>query len=133
MMRAKEGGALGHRLVATCALGVSTLGVLLVGTGPAHAATATKARSLIGPTITTPYGPVQVRVRVRGHRLLDVRVLQAPTGDPRSRAITAYAIPALRRQALAAASSRIDGVSGASYTSQAFARSLQGALSRVAR
>ena len=42
--------------------------------------------------------------------------------------ISNFVAPILRSQALAAQSSRIDGVSGATYTSEAYSMSLQGAL-----
>jgi uncharacterized protein with FMN-binding domain len=41
------------------------------------------------------------------------------------------AIPTLEQQAVAAQSAQIDGVSGASYTSMAFAESLQSALTQA--
>jgi uncharacterized protein with FMN-binding domain len=51
-----------------------------------------------------------------------------PNADARSRAISAAAAPILRREAITAGSAAIDAVSGATYTSEAYARSLQAAL-----
>ena len=51
-----------------------------------------------------------------------------PRNDRKSQQINAYAIPALQKQALAAQSASIDGVSGASWTTRAFTSSLQSAL-----
>ena len=49
-------------------------------------------------------------------------------GNPRSQFIDQQPIPLLEQQALAAQSARIQGVSGASYTSAGFDQSLQSAL-----
>ena len=51
--------------------------------------------------------------------------------DPRSVHIDDEAIPQLRQQVLAAQSASIDGVSGATFTSQAYAQSVQSALDQL--
>jgi uncharacterized protein with FMN-binding domain len=84
--------------------------------------------SFTGATVQTPYGDVQVRAVVQGHRLLDVVPLRLTDSSGRSVSISAQAAPILRREALAADSAHIDTVSGASYTSQAYIESLQSAL-----
>jgi uncharacterized protein with FMN-binding domain len=81
-----------------------------------------------GPTVGTPYGPVQVQVTIGGGRLVDVVALQLPGGNGESYQINAYAAPRLREMALQAQSANIDVVSGATFTSRAYAESLQGAL-----
>ena len=48
--------------------------------------------------------------------------------DSRSVAIDNQAIPELRQEVLTAQSANIDGVSGATFTSEAYAASLQAAL-----
>ena len=48
--------------------------------------------------------------------------------DPRDQAINSQAIPLLRSQALSAQSAKIDGVSGATFTSEGYITSLQSAL-----
>lgn len=77
------------------------------------------------------YGTVQVRVRARAGRIVSVTPLQLPQGDARSAQISTTAAPTLARQALAAQSAGIDGVSGASYTSAGYAQSLQSALDQL--
>jgi uncharacterized protein with FMN-binding domain len=52
-------------------------------------------------------------------------------GNFRSQSIDQQSIPILEQQALQAQSADIQGVSGASYTSQGFAQSLQSALGKV--
>ncbi|MGZ4455834.1 MAG: FMN-binding protein [Nocardioides sp.] len=84
-----------------------------------------------GPTISTAYGPVQVQVTTLGKRMTAVKVLQHPSGNPRSDQVNAYALPRLHDEAMAAQSAHIDMVSGATYTSAGYIRSLQAALDRA--
>lgn len=81
-----------------------------------------------GPVIGTRYGPVQVRVTVTGALLTAATAVQLPDGDGRSRQISAAAGPRLDAAAVAAQDAGIDTVSGASYTSDGYRRSLQAAL-----
>jgi uncharacterized protein with FMN-binding domain len=54
-----------------------------------------------------------------------------PDGDRRSASISQQVEPILREYALAADSADIDVVSGATYTSRAYAYSLQSALDQL--
>jgi uncharacterized protein with FMN-binding domain len=76
----------------------------------------------------TSYASVQVAAVLRHGRLVDVRALALPSLDARSRQISAMVAPILRREAIAAGSAHIDTVSGATFTSAAYAQSLQAAL-----
>ena len=76
----------------------------------------------------TPYGDVQVRVVLTGTKITDVVALRLTDSSSLSVSISAQAAPILRREALAAQSSRIHAVSGASYTSAGYIQSLQSAL-----
>ncbi len=87
-----------------------------------------QARTVTGPVVSTRWGTVQVEISVEGGQLTDVVALQLPGGDRRSASISSRVEPTLRSQALSAQSAAIDGVSGATYTSTAYARSLQAAL-----
>lgn len=98
------------------------------GTGTGGTAQVTGARTIAGPTVSTRFGSVQVSVTVDGSQITDVIALQLPDGDRRSSSISSRAEPVLRSQALQAQSAAIDGVSGATYTSEAYAQSLQAAL-----
>jgi FMN-binding domain len=103
------------------------------GTGGASGATPGASvdpagkRTVQGPTVDTRWGPVQVAVTVQDHQLVDVAALQLPAGG-RSGRISSAVEPILRTEALQAQGANIDGVSGATYTSQAYERSLQAAL-----
>lgn len=86
------------------------------------------AKTVDGPTIQTRYGPVQVEITVSGSRVTAVVALQLPDGDRHSAQISSRVQDTLASQALQAQSGSIDGVSGATYTSEAYAQSLQAAL-----
>ncbi len=98
-------------------------------TGPGTTTTTTAGTvQTDGQTVGTPYGPVQVSVVVSNGQIMDVVALQLPGGNSESYQINAYAEPRLREMALQAQSANIDVVSGATFTSLAYAQSLQGAL-----
>jgi uncharacterized protein with FMN-binding domain len=63
-----------------------------------------------------------------GGRLTDVRAVSLPNLDAHSRQLSEIAAPILRREALATNGDDIQSVSGATYTSGAYALSLQGAM-----
>jgi uncharacterized protein with FMN-binding domain len=94
---------------------------------PGSAATKTVA----GPAIQTRYGIVQVQVVVSGQTIKNVSFLQLTADDPRSQEINSQAAPILLQQTLSAQSSQIDGVSGATYTSEGYVESLQSALDQA--
>ena len=81
-----------------------------------------------GSSEGTRYGPVQVRVKIRAHRLVSVDALDYPSSGRRDREISSFALPQLQQEAVAAQSAHIDTVSGATFTSDGYRRSLQSAL-----
>ncbi|MFJ4808691.1 FMN-binding protein [Streptomyces longwoodensis] len=93
-------------------------------------AAAGAARTVTGAVAQTQYGPVQVRVTVSGGRITAAEAVQAPKGGESDRK-TALAVPRLNREAVAAGSADIDSVSGATYTSEGYKKSLQSALDRA--
>jgi uncharacterized protein with FMN-binding domain len=95
------------------------------------AKSATTTRSATGENVPNQYGDVQVRVTVAGGKVTAVTALALPQSDPKSQEISASAAPALSAQALSAQSAQIDGVSGASYTSEGYKTSLQSALDKL--
>ena len=99
---------------------------------PAPAATSGSAASATvdGPVVSTRFGPVQVEVVVAKGKVANVVALQLPTGR-RSGQISSYAEPILHDEALQAQSANIDLVSGATYTSDGYAQSLQAALDKA--
>jgi uncharacterized protein with FMN-binding domain len=110
------------------------------GTGPttgSHTTTSpsTSAAASSRPAITvdgaaemTRYGVVQVRVVIANGAITDVTALQYPQSEREDIRINSKAVPMLRAQVLAAQSAKIDGVSGATFTTDGYITSLQSAL-----
>jgi uncharacterized protein with FMN-binding domain len=92
--------------------------------------TAGATRSLTGDPFDNRYGTVQVRVTVQGRTITDVTMIQMPDSHERSLEISQEAEPLLQQEALQAQSAQIDIVSGATYTSEGYAQSLQSALDK---
>ena len=85
-----------------------------------------KNGTFTGPAVFVNYGTVQVKITVSNGKITDAVAVQAPSG--RNDRWTNMAIPILKQQTLAAQSDKIQGASGASYTSYGWYKSLQGAL-----
>lgn len=102
-------------------------------TAPATTTTTTALRTFDGPVVKNEYGNVQVRLTLQGTQLVDVQALQLPSERARSVSISQTAGPLLRQEALAAQSADIDLVSGATFTSTSYVRSLQAALDQANR
>lgn len=93
--------------------------------------TSGKAQSgtFTGDPNTMRYGTVQVKITISGGKIVDAVAVQAPGGQ--NQRYTDRAIPVMREKTLAAQSSNITSVSGASYTAYAYWVSLQSALSKA--
>ncbi|SDC88567.1 FMN-binding domain-containing protein [Geodermatophilus telluris] len=101
----------------------------VVAASPAGTTTGTDgATTVTGPAVDTRYGPVQVQVTVSGGVITDVEVVEYPDGDRRDQQINSRAVPQLVQETLDAQSADVDMVSGATYTSEGYAESLQAAL-----
>jgi uncharacterized protein with FMN-binding domain len=98
--------------------------------GTTTATTSAATTTVTGSTISTRYGDVAVEVTVANGTVTAVQAVALPSGG-RSGEISAYAAPILASEALTAQSANIDIVSGATYTSQAYAQSLQAALDQA--
>lgn len=79
----------------------------------------------------TPYGPVQVSVTFSGKTITAVNELRSPNDRGRSIEINRYAAPILKSEVLKSQSGHVDTVSGATYTSEGYARSVQSAIDRL--
>ena len=93
-------------------------------------ADAAGAQTVTGPVVATRYGDVEVQVTVAGGTLTSVEAVTLPRGG-RSGQISTSVAPILADEALTAQSAHIDIVSGATYTSEAYAESLQAALDQA--
>ena len=100
-------------------------------TSGATPSTAGASKTVTGEAIDTIYGPVQVKITVKGGKITAVTATEYPQESPRDYQINSYAIPALNQETLQASSASIDSVSGATYTSQGYIGSLQNALDQA--
>jgi len=76
-------------------------------------------------------GDIQVKVTAAGGRITSVGMAQMNLHGPQSQQISSNVIPQLEQQVMASNGGPIHGVSGATYTSRAFANSLQAALGQL--
>jgi uncharacterized protein with FMN-binding domain len=93
--------------------------------GGAQAATGTAT----GDAAQTQYGAVQVRITFVNNKITKAETVQAPKGG-QSDQITANAVPKLNAATIAKQSAQIDAVSGATYTSAGYKKSLQSAIDK---
>lgn len=93
--------------------------------------TTTGARQVTGTDVPNQYGDVQVRLTSAGGRITKVTVVRLPSADGQSQQISSFAGPQLAQQTIAAQSANIDGVSGATYTSDSYRTSLQAAIDQL--
>ncbi len=84
--------------------------------------------SYTGSAVDAYYGIVQVKAIVKNGQLADVQFLQYPSDRQHSLELSNYAMPALTQEAIQAQSAQVNGVSGATATSDAFVQSLSSAL-----
>ena len=113
---------------ASAGTGTSGAGTSGTGTSGTSGSGSSKDTTTAGSAVDVGYGTVQVQVTISGGRLVDIQALALPQNDGHSARISQQAFPELVSQALAAQSSQIAGVSGASYTSYGFVESLKAAL-----
>lgn len=103
-------------------------------TAPTTTTTAapTASRSATGASTNYYFGILAVKVTVSGSKITNISIASINDGgNPRSAYIDQASIPLLEQQALAAQSAKIQGVSGASYTTAGFEQSLQSALTKL--
>ena len=77
------------------------------------------------------YGQLAVKVTVSGKKILDVSVVNLQTAESYSQQLAQQVDPMLKSEVLSAQSAQINAISGATYTSQAYASSLQSALDQL--
>jgi uncharacterized protein with FMN-binding domain len=84
-----------------------------------------------GQVFQNQFGDTQVKVTISGGRITDVQALQLPYDRQRSAEISQYAAPQLHDEVLQAQSAQIDTLSGATYTTDSYAQSVQSALDKA--
>ena len=85
--------------------------------------------SFTGDAISMRYGIVQVKITVQNGKIIDAQAVKAPTGS--NDRYTQMAVPRLRDQTINAQSANIQGVSGASFTSYGWYKSLVSAIAKA--
>ncbi len=99
---------------------------------PAAAAQgAYKDGTYTGSVADAYYGPVEVQATIKGGALNNVSFLLFPNGHQTSVYINEQVMPMLTQEAISAQSANVNGISGATFTSQAFQQSLAVALRKA--
>lgn len=83
-----------------------------------------------GAAVSEPWGPFEVQVVVSGGKITNVSVVESPN-DRHSSRINSIAVPMLTQSTLAKQTATTDMVSGATWTSDSYAQSLQSALDKA--
>jgi uncharacterized protein with FMN-binding domain len=109
----------------------TTTAAAVSGTGSTTDVGGTSPGTVTGDAADTRFGPVQVRITVENGKLTAATAVEYPTENPRDQEINQYAIPTLNQEAVQAGNADIDMVSGATYTSDGYAESLQSALDKA--
>jgi len=95
------------------------------------AATAVADGTYTGDAINTRFGPVQVEITVADGKVTAATAIEYPTRDRRDQEINEYAIPILNSEAAQAQTADIQWISGATYTTDGYVKSLQSALDKA--
>jgi uncharacterized protein with FMN-binding domain len=84
-----------------------------------------------GTTADAFYGPLQVRATIQNGKISDVEFLQYPNDRETSVQISNESMPLLKSEAITNQTAKVDTVTGATQTSDAFVQSLQSALDQA--
>jgi uncharacterized protein with FMN-binding domain len=87
-------------------------------------------RTVNSPSTQTAYGPVQLQLVMRGTTITAVRILVQPQATLHDLQIGELAFPTLIRETLSQQNGKINAVSGATYTSGGYIKSLQSVLDK---
>ncbi len=98
---------------------------------PATPSAKYKDGTYTGSTASNMYEDIQVAITVSGGKITNVTTPVVNSGSGHSEQINNFAIPQLNQQTIASQTAQIDGVSGASFTSQSYTQSLQSALDQA--
>jgi uncharacterized protein with FMN-binding domain len=90
------------------------------------------SRTALGPAIPLAHGIVQVKVTAIGSRITDVEAVQLPHDNNHSWEDSLHAAAVLRSEILSRQSTDLHVVSGATYTSEGYLKSLNAALDLAA-
>lgn len=102
-------------------------------TPTATPAMALKDGTYTGQSADAYYGTIQVQIMVSGGKITNVNFPSYPNDNGRSQRISSQALPQLKNEVISAQSSQINAVSGASFTSAAFEKSLKSAINQASQ
>jgi uncharacterized protein with FMN-binding domain len=130
-----EGAVKGEKVDIGSGTSTSTSTSAGAGTGTTvpTAASSSSDHTYTGQDVFYRYGDIEVAVTLSGSRLVTVSVPQNDASSPYSQTVNSAAVPVLVKEAVAAQGVNFDVVSGATYTSDAFAQSLQSALDKASQ
>ncbi len=117
--------------------GTASAGTATAASGGAASASAAgttatgKTGSYTGETVSYRYGRITVTAVLSNGKLTDVTANVVSDGQGRSNSINSQALPIIKSRVLAANSSDVQTVSGATYTTTAYLTSLQSALDKA--
>jgi uncharacterized protein with FMN-binding domain len=111
--------------------GTGSTGSTGTGTTVPTAASSSSDHSYTGQDVFYRYGDIEVAVTLSGSRIVTVTVPQDDASSPYSQTVNSAAVPVLVKEAVDAQGVNFDVVSGATFTSDAFAQSLQSALDKA--
>lgn len=89
------------------------------------------AKSFVGPTVNAYYGYVKVKAVIQNGKVKNVIVLEHPNDNGTSRYINSVAMPYLVQEAVKKQGKNMLLISGATFSSEAFVKSLSTALSKA--
>ena len=116
---------------ATAAAATRTTGTPASSSSTRATPTKRASRTVTGSLATDQYGQLQVKLSVKNGRITKVGFTTFVANDGHSVQIDQSAAPVLIRETIAAQSAHIQGVSGATYTSNAYQQSLQAAIDKA--
>lgn len=97
----------------------------------APSGTTTTSHSATGALEQYGYGEISVTISVENGRIVNAKVASLQTNDSFSQSVAEEAIPVLKNEVLDAQGAKISAVSGATYTSEGYAASVQSALDKL--
>lgn len=97
----------------------------------ASTSNATVNGSALGHLENYGYGQMSVQVTVASGKIVGLKVASITTLDSYSQQLEQQVVPILKNEVLQAQGTRISALSGATYTSEAYAYSIQSALDKL--
>jgi len=88
-------------------------------------------KSAVGQTENYGYGQLSVKATVSGNKITSITLAQLQVAESYSQSIASQVIPQLKSEVLQAQSLRVNGFTGATYTTEAYLYSLQSALHKL--